>query len=158
MIFRRFMPAVVVASMALTPLLGLSQEQFEGHEGMRGRKMHHFERMLNLTDQQKQQLATAHKAEAERVKPYREQVEAARKQLHADVMSGNFNEEKARALLAQNAEARTELELSHARMQAALYNVLTPEQRGKLDERRQKWEQRHSQREQGQQEKPNTSH
>jgi protein CpxP len=114
--------------------------------------------MLDLTDQQKQQLAAAHKAEMERVKPYRDQVEAARKQIHADVMSGNFNEEKARSLLAQNAEARTELELSHARMQAALYNLLTPAQRSKLNEQHQKWEQRRSERQQNsQQEKPNTS-
>ena len=116
--------------------------------GHRMHKMHEFGRMLDLTDQQKQQLASARKAEKERMKPYREQLEATRKQIREDVMSGNFNEEKTRALLAQNAQARTELELSHARMHAALYNVLTPEQRTKLNEQRQKRERRWQERKQ----------
>jgi protein CpxP len=146
MTFKRFMPAVLVASITLAPLLGFAQEAGAqggaGMRGHRGHKMHRLARMLDLTDQQKQQLAATRKAEQERMKPYRDQIEAAHKQIQADVMSGNFNEEKARSLLAQNAQAQTELELSHARMQAQLYNLLTPEQRTKLNEKRQKWEQR----------------
>lgn len=141
--FKRIMPVVLGASMALTPLMGLAQEgEGAGHEGMRGHRMHKLGRMLDLTDQQKQQLASARKAEQDRMKPYREQIAAAHKQIEADIASGSFNEEKTRSLLAQSAQARTELELSHARMHAAMYNLLTPEQRTKLKERKQKWEQR----------------
>jgi periplasmic protein CpxP/Spy len=140
---KRIMPVILGASMALTPLMGLAQEdEGAGHGGMRGHRMHKLGRMLDLTDQQKQQLASARKSEQDRMKPYREQIAAAHKQIEADVASGNFNEEKARSLLAQSAQARTELELSHARMQAAMYNLLTPEQRTKLNERKQKREQR----------------
>lgn len=152
--FKRMMPVVLGAAMSLTPLMGLAQSgdtsggDMGGHHGMHGRKMHGMARMLNLTDQQKQQLASARKAERERMKPYHDQVAATHKQIQAEVSSGSFNEEKVRSLLAQSAQARTELELSHARMQAALYNVLTPEQRNQLNEKKQQWEQRKQQMEQ----------
>lgn len=168
MIAKRIMPAILGASIALTPLIGLAQGSApagqaqggtaagKGH--MRGHRMHKLARMLDLTDQQKQQLAAQRKTEQERVKPYRDQVEAAHKQIEAEVTSGKFDEAKARSILAETAQARTELALSHARMQAALYGVLTPEQRTKLAERKQKWEQRRGERKQGmQQEKSTTS-
>ena len=161
--FRRIMPVVLGASLSLAPLMGLAQGNdmgngMGGHRGMHGRKMHGFGRMLDLTDQQKQQLASAHKAERERMKPCHDQIEATRKQIQAEIVNGSFNEEKTRSLLAQSAQARTELELSHARMQAAFYNVLTPEQRTKLKEQKQQWEQRKQERKQKlEQEKPTTS-
>jgi protein CpxP len=159
MISKRIMPAILGASIALTPLIGLAQQEAGAeHASKRGHRMHKMERMLDLTDQQKQQLAAERKSEQARVKPYRDQVEAAHKQLQADVMSGKFDEAKARSILAETAQARTEVALSRARMQAALYNVLTPEQRTKLNERKQKWEQRRAERKQGmQQEKSTTS-
>ena len=120
--------------------------------------MHRMARMLDLTDQQKQQLASARKTERDRVKPYHDQIKATHKQIQAEIANGSFNEEKTRSLLAQNAQARTELELSHARMQAAFYNVLTPEQRTKLKEQKQQWEQRKQERKQKlDQEKSTTS-
>lgn len=159
--FKRITPVVLGAAMSLAPLMGLAETQtgeMAGHSGMHGRKMHGLARMLDLTDQQKQQLASARKAERERMKPYHDQIEAAHKQIQAEIASGNFNEEKTRSLLAQSAQARTELELSHARMQAALYNVLTPEQRTKLNEQKQQWQQRRQERKQKmEQEKPTTS-
>jgi len=159
MIAKRIMPAILVASIALTGLIGLAQQEAGAEHGqMRGHRMHKLARMLDLTDQQKQQLAAQRKTEQERVKPYRDQVEAAQKQIQTDVMSGKFDEAKARSILAETTQARTELALSHARMQAALYSVLTPEQRTKLNERKQKWEQRRAERKQGmQQEKSTTS-
>lgn len=152
MSLKRITPFVLGAAMALAPF-AIADEAGEGggHKGMRGHrmhKMHNFGRMLDLTEPQKQQLASTRKAEMERMKAYRDQVEGTRKQIHDEVMSGNFNEEKTRSLLAQNAQARTELELSRARMHAAFYNVLTPEQRTKLNELKQKREQRRQERKQ----------
>src|SRR5262245_31491118 len=161
--FKRVMPVVLGAAMSLTPLMGLAQGgdtagSMGGGRGMHGRKMHGMARMLDLTDQQKQQLASAHKAERERMKPYHDQIEATRKQIQGEIANGSFNEEKTRSLLAQNAQARTELELSHARMQAAFYKVLTPEQRTKLQQQKQQWEQRKQERKQKlEQEKSTTS-
>lgn len=159
--FKRITPFVLGASMALVPF-AIAGETGEGagHKEMHGHrkhKMHEFGRMLDLTDQQKQQLASARKAEKERMKPYQEQLEATRKQIREEVMSGNFNEEKTRALLSQNAQARTELELSKARMHAALYNVLTPEQRTKLNEQRQKHEQHRQERKQKREQEKGTT-
>jgi Spy/CpxP family protein refolding chaperone len=151
MSLKRITPFVLGAAMAMVPLVGAGElGEGEGHHGrgMRGHKMHKFGRMLDLTEQQKQALASARKAEMERTKAYRDQVKVARKQIHEDVLSGNFNEEKTRSLLAQNAQAETELALSRARMHAAFYNVLTPEQRTKLNELRQKREQRRQERKQ----------
>ena len=161
--FKRMMPVVLGAAMSLTPLMGLAQSGdtgggMGGGRGMHGRRMHGMASMLNLTDQQKQQLASARKAERERMKPYHEQIAATHKQIQAEIANGSFNEEKARSLLAQSAQARTELELSHVRMQAAFYNVLTAEQRNQLHEKKQQWEQRKQERKQKlEQEKSTTS-
>ena len=159
MISKRILPAILVASVALTGLIGLAQQETGADHGhMRGHGMHKMGRMLDLTDQQKQQLGAERKTEQERVKSYQDQVDAAHKQIQADIMNGKFDEAKVRSTLAETAQARTELALSHARMQAAFYNVLTPEQRTKLNERKQKWEQRRSERKQGmQQEKSGSS-
>ena len=157
--FKRITPVVLGAAMSLTALVGLAQgDDMGGHRGMHGGKMHGIARQLDLTDQQKQQLSSARKAERERMKPYHDQIEATHKQIQAEIANGSFNEEKTRQLLAQSAQARTEMALSHARMQAALYNLLTPEQRTKLNEQKQKWEQRKSERKQkSEQEKSTTS-
>jgi periplasmic protein CpxP/Spy len=158
--FKRIMPVVLGAAMSLTPLMGLAEGTGDmgGHGGMHGRGMHGLGRMLDLTDQQKQQLASARKAERERMKPYHDQIKATHKQIQEEIANGSFNEAKTRSLLAQSAQARTELELSHARMQAAFYNLLTPEQRTKLNEQKQQWEQRKQERKQKlEQEKSSTS-
>ncbi len=161
--FKRITPVVLGAALSLTPLIGLAQGDDMGggtgsHRGMHRHRMHKFGRMLDLTEQQKQQLKEARKAEHERMKPYHDQMAAVRKQIQSEISSGNFNEEKTRSLLAQSAQARTEMELSHARMQAALYNVLTPEQRTKMKEQKEKWEHRKQERKQKlEQEKSTTS-
>ena len=116
MMSKRIMPAILGASIALTPLIGLAQQEAGAeHASKRGHRMHKMERMLDLTDQQKQQLAAERKSEQARVKPYRDQVEAAHKQLQADVMSGKFDEAKARSILAETAQARTEVAQSHGK-------------------------------------------
>ena len=54
-------------------------------------------------------------------------------QLRDLVMSGNFDEGKARELASQQSQAMTELAVQHARIASEMVQVLTPDQKTKLN-------------------------
>lgn len=106
-----------------------------------------FLRDLNLTDAQKAQ-----------VKQIVDNFAASTKELHEkmrtlgggpeDVLKdGSFDEAAVRAAAQARASIAVELEVAHARMLSQIYAVLTPEQKAKLAERRQQFEQRRKERE-----------
>ncbi len=90
-------------------------------------------RFLDLTDAQKEQVKAIHEAERARIEPALKQMEEAHKALDAATAKGQFNESQVRAIAATIAQAQTELTVSRARQEAAVYQVLTAEQRAKLD-------------------------
>ncbi|HEV7842348.1 MAG TPA: Spy/CpxP family protein refolding chaperone, partial [Pyrinomonadaceae bacterium] len=105
-----------------------------------------FLRDLNLTDAQKAQ-----------VKQIVDNFEASTKELHEkmrnlrggemDVLKdGSFDEAAVRSAAQARAQVDVELEVARARMLSQVYAVLTPEQKAKLAERRQQFEQRRQQR------------
>lgn len=60
-------------------------------------------------------------------------------------LSGTFNEAQVRQAAQARAALQVELEVASARMKSEMYAVLTSEQRSKLAEQRQQWEQRRGQ-------------
>ena len=90
-------------------------------------------RFLDLTDAQKAQIKAIQEAEDAKAEPYQEQLEAAHKALDEAAAKGQFNEAQVRTIAARQAQAMIELTVSKARKDAAIYQVLTPEQRAKLD-------------------------
>jgi protein CpxP len=93
---------------------------------------------LNLTDAQMQQIKSLHEQSRASAKPYLDQLKPLRQQMQALIHSGNFDENAARALATQQSELTTELDVINARTEAAIYNLLTPDQKAKLSQRWQK--------------------
>lgn len=100
--------------------------------GFRGGLPPHVLEQLNLTDAQKQQIQTLEANAREASQGYFDKVRAADEQLRALVESGSFNEEQARQILSAKAQATTELELVRLRTDAAIFNLLTTEQKAQL--------------------------
>jgi protein CpxP len=105
--------------------------------GRRGGMTGMFFRGLDLTDAQKEQIKSINEQARTSSAPFREQLKPFRDQMRALVESGNFNESNARAIAAQQSQIEAELAVIRARTEAAVYNVLTPEQKTKLAELRQ---------------------
>ncbi|MGB8510696.1 MAG: Spy/CpxP family protein refolding chaperone [Pyrinomonadaceae bacterium] len=123
---------------------GWNREGGEGRHGMEGGFAGRFGAKLNLTDAQKEQM----KQIAAR---YRENGKAARRQGRGEregrdgfdaFKGGTFDEAAVRASAQARANARVEMEVSHARMMSEMYNVLTAEQKSQLATERQQHEQK----------------
>jgi protein CpxP len=120
----------------------------KGEHGMRegGMGFGHFGRNLNLSDAQKtqmQQIAERYRASN---KAMREQSEVKRGGEFDAFKDGTFNEAAVRAAAQARANARVEMEVSHARMMSEMYAVLTPEQKAQLATERQQMEQKRQER------------
>lgn len=93
-------------------------------------------RELNLTDAQKQQIKTLREKQRTDSESYHEQLREIGEQMRPLVEAASFDEAAVRALLAKEAQLETELKLIRIRTDNAVFNVLTAEQKAKLDELR----------------------
>jgi protein CpxP len=89
---------------------------------------------LNLTDAQKEQIRVLHENARTASEQYFDQLKTIHDQLKTVAEGGTFNEAQAREVLAAKAKITTELELIKLRTDAAIFNLLTAEQRTKLEE------------------------
>jgi len=91
-------------------------------------------RRLELTETQKEQIKAIAEAEDAKVESDLKQLDDARQALDDAAAKGQFNETQIRAIATSQAQAMIELTVSKARKDAAIYQVLTPEQRAQLDQ------------------------
>ncbi|MET0626760.1 MAG: Spy/CpxP family protein refolding chaperone [Pyrinomonadaceae bacterium] len=118
-----------------------------GGPGPHGDLLGHFARELNLTDAQQAQ-----------VKQLTEAFHQNNKALHEQAMKGGpgggmfeglkdgaFDEAAVRAAAQARANLHVEMEVAHARLMSQIYALLTPEQKAKVAELRQRHEQRRGQ-------------
>ncbi|MDX2040217.1 MAG: Spy/CpxP family protein refolding chaperone [Acidobacteriota bacterium] len=94
-----------------------------------------FER-LNLTAEQKQKIETLRDQQHEAAEPYHNQLRDLREQMSAIVEASTFNEAAARAVIAKEVQIEAELKLIRVRTDNAIHNVLTAEQKAKLEDLR----------------------
>jgi len=153
---KRFIGGVVAfAAALLMSVAALGQHGGPGgrHRGPGGPGGHggdllgHFSRELNLTDAQQTQ-----------VKQLVDAFHEGNKGLHEQLMKtggghgpfeglkdGAFDEAAVRAAAQARANLHVELEVGHARLMSQIYSLLTPEQKAKVAELRQRHEQRRGQ-------------
>jgi Spy/CpxP family protein refolding chaperone len=110
-------------------------EGFAGDEGPRGMKGR-MAQELGLSESQKKQINALLKAEQEKSAPLREQIEENREQLRKASLTAPFNEAAVRELAAKQAQLKTELLVSHARVKSEISALLTPEQRARAEKLR----------------------
>lgn len=99
-----------------------------GPGGMMGRMLFR----LDLTAEQQEQVKTLMQAEREATQPYQQTLRDVHDQLRQATQSGEFNEAAVRALAEKEAAATIELRVLGAKTQAAIYNLLTAEQKKAL--------------------------
>jgi Spy/CpxP family protein refolding chaperone len=116
-------------------------------EGMFGGHMvHFFSDYLDLTDAQQAQVKQVLAKDKPALQPLMQQMLQSHQQMRQLIESGAFDDTKARALASQQSQTMTELAVQKAKMESDLYQVLTADQKTKLDKFLDRHEQRFSQR------------
>ncbi len=132
-----FKIAAVVLVLAVMAAIAVSQTVRRAHmrgDGMFGGPMlGYFVHKLDLTDAQQAQVKAIMAKEKPALQPLMLQAAQGHSQLRDLVMSGNFDEAKARELASQQTQAMTELTVQHARIASEMVQILTPEQKTKLN-------------------------
>jgi len=143
--FRRHVTKFLLASscaLGLAPLA--ANEAFaQMDEGMMRGGMHHrgggdMMRMrgLNLTEQQRDQIFKIHHDSVPAMREQMKQVQKARMDLRQVAMADKFDEAKARQAADAQAKAMANMAVMRAQTMNRVRQVLTPEQRQKMDEMR----------------------
>lgn len=139
----------VLLALALGGAIAVSQNvrkaHYRGDGFMGGRMFEFFADYLDLTDAQQTQAKEIMAKAKPSLEPLVRQRIQAEKQLRELAMSGNFDESKVRDIANQQAQVMTELTVQKARMESELFQLLTPEQKTKLNQFIDKHEQRMSQ-------------
>jgi len=91
---------------------------------------------LNLTDSQKQQIQAYLQAAREQASTNESTLRQADEQLRALVEGGSFTDKAASALIKTKTDALAQLELIQLRTHAAIYKLLTADQRAQLSQLR----------------------
>jgi Spy/CpxP family protein refolding chaperone len=143
--FRRHVTQFLLASscaLGLAPL-AVAQPMGEGmmHEGMHGGMRHRGDAMmhmreLNLTEQQRDQIFKIHHDSVPPMREQMKQVQKARDDLRQVAMADKFDEAKARQAADTQAKAMANMAVMRAQTMNRVRQVLTPEQRQKMDQMR----------------------
>ena len=132
--------------------VGVSQtvKRVHMHDGdmFGGHMMHFFSDYLDLTDAQQAQVKQILDREKPNMKPMFQQMMQSHKDMQAVVQAATFDEAKARTVATAQAQNMIEIEVQKARVESELYQVLTPDQKTKMNEYMAKREQRMLQRKQ----------
>ncbi len=114
-------------------------EHWKGHHGdWKGRHgHHHLWKMLDLTDAQKKEMFSIKLEEHAKMKPLFQELKAGREKLKA-LPKGQFDEAKVRTIAKEQANTIADMIVAKERMKSRLFAVLTPEQRTKFEQMREK--------------------
>ena len=131
-----------IVALAMGTVLALGSglafaQQGGGPGGQRGGMMRKMGRALNLTDAQKQQIRDIMKQTAEANADVRGQLKSIHEQERATIKAGG-SESELRNLAQSAAPLMAQLRGSQLVAQARIYALLTPEQRQKTDQMREK--------------------
>ena len=127
------MLVAVVATIAVAHSVRAAEMRDDGMFGGGHHMMHFFSDYLDLSDAQQQQVKQIIAKDKPALEPLIRQMLENRQQMRQLIESAPFDEGKARALAAQQTATMTELTVQKAHMFSDLYQVLTPDQKTKLD-------------------------
>lgn len=127
----------------------MGQEQMRGPgQGMMGRRAMAARvfRQLDLTEAQKTQIGNITAKNFAATQSVREQLRAERQSAKRPEPNTPFDEQAFRSRATKLANLRIELQVAHAKTRSEIYNVLSPEQKAKLQELRGRMRERFAQR------------
>jgi periplasmic protein CpxP/Spy len=89
---------------------------------------------LDLTDAQKEQVKSLMTAFHTAAEPYRTQMQDLGKEMRTATANGAFDESQIRAIAQKQSQVQVELTVLNEKLRSDIYQILTPEQRTKVDE------------------------
>jgi Spy/CpxP family protein refolding chaperone len=140
----RFLYAVAAVVLIAAGAVGIARADFStgrgwGVHGAGRFPLAYFAHELNLTDAQKTQIKSLWNEERPAVTPLLRQLVTECSEMPAADQSGSFDESKARAAAEKQAATISQLLVERQRLISRIYNeVLTPEQRTKADQLRER--------------------
>ena len=126
--------ALIVAAVILATAQDGPRERQPPPPPMGVPPIEHLAQLLNLTEAQTAELKPFLDAERQTVDALMKKLGDLHKQLDEATANGHFDEAQVRAIAMQQAQAQAELTVEHERIKAKIYNLLTVEQRAKLEE------------------------
>jgi periplasmic protein CpxP/Spy len=123
--------AGLVLTLAIAHSVRASEMRRYGMFG--GHAMHFFSDYLDLTQAQQDQVKQIMAKNQPAMQPLMQQMHQNLQQMRQLIESGAFDDTKARTLAVQQTQTLTELTVQKAHMFSDLYQVLTPDQKTKLD-------------------------
>lgn len=137
----------VLAGLLITTVVvahSVRAAEMRGGEMFSGHMVRFFSHYLELTDAQQTQVQQILTRDKPALQPLMLQMHQNRQQMRQLIESGAFDETKARTLASQQTQTMTELAVQKAKMESDLYQVLTADQKTKLDQFLDRHEQRFS--------------
>ena len=131
---------VFFAVLVLTLLATLAVSQTVKRTHMHGQGMFggpmlpFFSQQLGLSDAQRTQIKEIFHNAKPAMEPLHQQEMQSHRAMMDLITSGNFDAAKAQAIATQGAQIHAQLEVQHALLASQAYQVLTPEQKTKLNE------------------------
>jgi Spy/CpxP family protein refolding chaperone len=102
------------------------------HGGGRGHSL--LPPYVRLSEQQQDKLFDLRHAQEPAMRAQFKELRKARTELRTLALADNYDEAKAKQIVARAAQARSEIDMMHARLQHAAFAMLTPEQRKRMDD------------------------
>lgn len=130
---------VRILSVGVALMLGVAGLFAQGyHHGGPGGDFGHmlgfYADALDLTSAQQDQIKAIWQKEKPTMKPLMQQMRQNHQAMNALAESGSFDEGKATALATQNSQTMIQLQVAHARIKSEMMQVLTPDQKTKLQQ------------------------
>ncbi|MGH9529355.1 MAG: Spy/CpxP family protein refolding chaperone [Terriglobales bacterium] len=148
---------LLMVGFAVSQEAGMAMGPGRGHHGaFAGGPLGFFTKALDLTDAQQTQIKQIIANEKPTLHPLMLQEGQAHQQMMQLVTSGNFDETKAQAIISQETQTHSQIEMEHARMMSQAYQLLTPDQKTKFAQLQARHQQRMAQHMQHEQSEPAT--
>jgi Spy/CpxP family protein refolding chaperone len=117
-------------------------EKWKQHQMRRGARMLEFlAQRLQITDEQRTQIQSIVQTEKSLLQPHMQALRETRQQLREATRDGVYDENQVRELVAQQTQALGELLVARHRVEAQIYEILTPAQREELEQLRGRFDQ-----------------
>jgi len=126
--------ALAVTLLAAVAVAEATRPARHHRAGMFGGPMVRVFRQLDLTDAQRAQVHQILAKEKPAIQPLMRQMAQNRYQIAQLELSGNFDESQVRSLAAQQTQSMSDLIVQRARIESELVQVLTPDQKTKLNQ------------------------
>lgn len=139
----RFRTLVALLALCLCATFALSQSaKPDHHDGPGDHILSYYTDVLDLTDAQQTQIKAIMTKEKPTIQPLMQQLRQTHTQMQQLEEAATFNEAQVRALASQQAQTMIDLAVEKSRMKNEMFQLLTADQKAKL----QKLEARHQER------------